>query len=649
MKNPSWSPDGTRIAFDGNESGFNDIYIYEIETKKLARLMDDRYDDNDPSWSPDGRYLTYASDRPDVLEDASTYVYGEYDIFLYDTDGGWTTRPVDSPYRDQQPVFSPDGNRIAFVSNRNGIDNIYLYEMGSGEIFPITNIISGAFSPSWSPDGDQLAFSAFFNYGFDIYILKDIKNVGDENNELTLTSYMNKIRAGETNIFVPADATVPDTVVVEADTAAGTSGDFSTYVFRAGEEQIREEIGELPTDTARVAEEDTTLAAADTLEYLLPDGTYKRNRYKLKLSPELVTGGFSYDNFYGLQGQSYLSISDLFGNHHFYIFTDLVNTIDQSNIQLAYLYSAKRIDYAASIFHFKNLYYNDFNDFFFSDRVYGAQGYVTYPFSRFTRFDLQATQVTVSRENFAPVDSFPDRTTNILFGSAQFVNDAVIWGLTGPVAGQRYMVRFDQSLKAVGSGLDFRSVEFDFRKYWFFWSRYNFAFRAGGGLSGGKDAKVYYIGGTANWIGPSQAKQDIYGVNDIYINEIVVPVRGYKYFSDSGNRYGIVNLEFRYPFIDYFRLHFPLPITLAQVSGAIFWDMAATWNRDEDGSFSDNLRLYDPRSQEPPRGGDVLAGFGFGPRVNLGIFVLRVDLAWGTDLSNTSPKPQWYFSFGAEF
>ena len=655
MRNPSWSPDGSRIAFDGSKSGFNDIYIYDLNARNLTRLMSDRYDDNDPSWAPDGKSLAFASDRPDTFEDTQRYKYGDYNLFIYDLTSNSARMIVSSPYNDFQPVFSPDGNRIAFVSNRNGIDNIYLYEMSTGKSFPVTNILTGAFSPTWSPDGDQIAYSTFFDYGYDIYILKDIKNVGDENGELTLTHYMKKLRSGESNIFVPEETVVPDTLMAKVDTTEGPLTDFSTYVFRAGEEKIQEEVGAPPVDTTQAARVDTTaLVNADTLEYLLPDGSYKRNRYKLKLSPELVTGGVTYDNFYGLQGQSYLSISDMFGNHHFFVYTDLVNTIDQTNIQLAYSYSARRIDYAASIFHFKNLYYNDSDPnpnlhYFFSDRIYGAQGYITYPFSRFSRLDFLATQVTVARDNFAPQEIYPDKTTNILFGSVQYVNDAVIWGLTGPVAGQRYMVKFDQSLKAIGTGLDFRAFEFDFRKYLFFWSKYNLAFRAGGGLSGGKNSKSYYVGGTSNWIGPRRAKSNIFGVEDIYVNEIVVPVRGYRYFADTGNRYGILNLEFRYPFIDYFKLHFPLPITLAQVSGAMFWDMGAAWNKSEDSGFLDNIRLHNPNSDAPPKSGDILAGFGFGPRINLGIFVLRVDLAWGTDLKNVAPKPQWYFSFGAEF
>jgi len=646
MRNPSWSPDGTMLAFEGIKRGMTDLYIYNLESGNLQRLISDTYDDADPSWSPDNKFLAFTSDRPvDGEEQDSTFHYGNYNIFLFDIENQSIKSLTDNPYNNMQPAFSPDGKRIAFISNRNGIDNIYLYEMADGSVFPVTDIISGAFSPSWSPEGDKLAFTGFDKFGFDIYILKDINNVAPESGELTLTPYMEKMRKGDKNIFVP------EVEVAKVDTSKLIKGeksedrDYKTYVFQAGKKLLDDEETEIGEDS--LAEDSSALAAAeeDTLKYMLPDGSFKQNKYKLKFSPELVTGGFSYDNFYGLRGQSFLAISDIFGNHHIYIYTDLVNTIDQSNFQLSYAYTARRIDYAAGIFHFKNIYYDDYNRTYFSDRVYGAQGYASYPFSKFSRIDLTGTQITVGRElDF----NFGNSTTNLLLTSLDYINDSVIWGIVGPVSGKRYKVTLEKSFKAVNTGKSYVAAEFDYRKYWHFWDRYNLALRIGGGGSRGKsygdhtDAKKFHLGGSSNWIGPKRAVRDIYSVEDIYVNEIVVPLRGYSYFSDTGTNYGIFNLEFRYPFIDYFQMNFPLPLALQQVSGAIFWDMGAAWN------YNKELRFFDDKKGFPTLG-SVRGGFGFGARANLGIFVLRVDLAWATDLSRVAKKPETYFSFGSEF
>jgi hypothetical protein len=416
--------------------------------------------------------------------------------------------------------------------------------------------------------------SAFNKYGFDILILKDLKNVAPESGELALTPYMSKLRDNKTNIFAPEiQLTEEQKKRISSDSTSELSSDFETYVFRTGKDMILK--GSQESDSVeQEGPEVATAREADTLEYLLPNGDYRQNKYKLKFSPELITGGLSYDNFYGLQGQSFLAISDIFGDHHFYIITDLVNTIDQSNIQLSYAYTGKRVDYATGIFHFKDTYFDDYERFYFSDRVYGLQAFASYPFSRFSRFDVTLTQMTVSRDNYRIK---PNLTTNLLSLSGEFVNDAVIWGIVGPVSGQRYKLEVEKSIKTVDNGLSYLAAQFDYRKYWHFWNRYNFAVRLGAGGSSGNDAKLYYLGGSSNWIGPKRERADIYGVNDIYVNELIVPLRGYSYFEDIGTHYGIANFEFRYPFIDYFQLRFPLPISLQQVSGAIFWDMGAAW------------------------------------------------------------------------
>jgi len=268
---------------------------------------------------------------------------------------------------------------------------------------------------------------------------------------------------------------------------------------------------------------------------------------------------------------------------------------------------------------------------------------VSYPFSRFSRLDFNLSQVTIDREYLdEAVFIYPPKTTNLLIGGISYVSDRVVWGIVGPVYGHRYKLTVERSFGPVSTSYSYSSVELDYRKYFHFGDEYNFAFRFAGGASFGKHPRKYYLGGTSYWIAPSQSTSDIYNVEDIYVNKIVVPLRGYYYFEHIGTKYALINLELRYPFIDYFKLRWPLGMTLAQVKGSVFWDIGAAFNAAKDFHLFDEKKGF-------PKLGVPRSGIGFAAQANLGIFVLRWDVAWGTDLYTIDAHPSYYWSFGANY
>ncbi|MBD3169409.1 MAG: hypothetical protein GF307_07990 [candidate division Zixibacteria bacterium] len=632
---PEFSSSDREIVFSGTNDGKTDLYITDVITQELTRLTDDMYDDKEADFSLDGRYIYFSSDRPADPSgyDDTTFKYGNYNIFRLEIETGEIKAITDTTGINTDPAVSPDGKRICFVSDRNGIYNLYIKEMETGEVYPVTDALSGCFSPTWSPDGDQIAFSGFRKAGFDIFLMKKIRPIETEGEGLKPTPYM----AGDPNsIFVPGDfdETAPDTV--ESILAReGSDLDFSDYIFRAGKSDLDDASVELEDTSEAEEEEDDS-----SYVYVDDNGDLKKKKYSPKFTADLVGGDLGYDTFYGFSGQSFIAFSDVFGDHNFFLSTNLGNFFDQSNIRFFYSYTRHRMDYGLGLFHSQN-YYIDSIDRLFNDRVYGGTLSISRPFSKFMRFEMGVNHVTIKRKYYdPPFDNGQDRSFLL---TSSIVADYVRWGFTGPIDGSRYALHYSHSFEDVlGSDLAFRTVELDYRRYFNIKDRYLFAFRFAGAASYGRTPQEFYLGGTANWIGSNLKREDVYGVRDIYFGRLATPLRGFEYYEVSGDRYALFNLELRYPFIDYFKMRFPLPMTLAYVNGVMFYDMGAAWY--EDDGFRGVRTTYDDTRLD-----DLKAGFGFGARANLGIFVLKYDAAWSTDWNDVSAKPMHYFSFGAEF
>ena len=181
--NPSWSPDGKRIAFmsardghGGHGPSIYEIYVMDADGGNQQRLTNNPSDDRYPSWSPDGKRIAFESDRerkdnPHNIE-----------IYVMDADGGNQQRLTNNLTEDQYPSWSPDGQRIVFSARREGhvVHNldityeIYVMDADGGNQQRLTNNRNNELSPVWSPDGERIAFSSDRKgdwQNFEIYVM----------------------------------------------------------------------------------------------------------------------------------------------------------------------------------------------------------------------------------------------------------------------------------------------------------------------------------------------------------------------------------------------------------------------------------------------------------------------------------------------
>ncbi len=603
------SPDGKTIAISGQKGFQTDLYVFDIQSREVKSLTSDQYDDKQPRFSPDGSKIAFVSERSLKNEYYRKGLFSGLvsEIYYIDLNNSQFYQVTDDSLDANAPMWDSSGTQIIYVSQDNGISNFFAIDINSGQKAPVTQILSGTLTGDLDKNNETLVYASFFDNGWDLYTKQNpLLN-------LSWKSYH-----------------MPIPVTLDNDFLTRFHMDRYAY-FGKRERKFQKEFFQPSHPNSYVMNfgnavyNDSTAKSNNLKIDIMPDSILvpKIMDYKLKFFVDQLWGGAAYSTSAGTIGQLILSMSDLMGNNAMSIQLGVTGKLRDTNFVITYLYLPYRIDYGIGIFKYRDetIYEIDAVSYLRNpiDQI-GVYFLTRYPINKFLRFDFEHYLYQhQSSWDYGEVDEIGDVTwhnipsfleKDLIYAPAvSAVWDNTQYGPTGPVLGWRGFYQVQKSLSEKDN--DFITNYTDLRAYQLFAKRYALAGRLIAGISTGNNPENFDLNGFTG-------------------------VRGYD-IEKEGSKKFLTSAEMRFPLIDYLNMAFPVPIVLNQIRGSMFVDMGSVWDDNKDFRGIVNGRLR-----------DLVMGFGFGPRMNLGYFVLKWDVAWKTDFI-TNSKPVYYFSLGEDF
>ncbi|MCC6299256.1 MAG: serine/threonine-protein kinase [Anaerolineales bacterium] len=177
-----------KIAFASDRSGIPQIYIVNTDGTDLHPLTDMSEGACQPAWSPDGSLLVFVSPCRARAEFYENF-YSSSSLYAVNPDGTELRSLTVIPGADFDPAWSPDGERIAFASQRDGQKEVYILTVNSGAVTRLTTSPLGVENtqPSWSPDGKRIVYTVKRLDAYQIWVMTD---TGRDNVQL--------VRSGQT-------------------------------------------------------------------------------------------------------------------------------------------------------------------------------------------------------------------------------------------------------------------------------------------------------------------------------------------------------------------------------------------------------------------------------------------------------------------
>ena len=589
------------------------------------------------------------------------------------------------------PVWAPDGQSLAFVSDRTGISDIYLYDLSDGNIYQITNLYTGVqgitpLSPvmSWARLADRLAFVYYEDGQYSVYSVENprsLKRAPFRGPAVQAVTSLVSAATRDTSRGPPPAPAVANGDPSPASAPPERAGETQS-VYRASggfrpsaSPQAAESLGTTAPVSVRQLLDSATLALPDTSEFTL-------RPYRVRFTPDYVarpTVGYQRDNFgRGFFGGTAVALSDILGNRTIVLSGSVNGRISEAQFLGVFVNQSHRFNWAAGFSQEPLYFYNgsswtrqDFDEIpggtdsvdvltTSIERFVIRDGFVEsyYPFTRFSRAEIgfHAVNITdaalqLEQGFFRGVPGNPNNgapfqpTVNTIAGpsisyvqpSFSLVHDNALFGYVGPFAGSRS--RFQVS-PAFGTW-HFTAASADYRRY-IFLRPFTLAFR--GMMFGryGRDAERFPV-----FLGTPELLRG-YTYGSIRNHECITNPGGGNVTGCAqldqliGSKIAVGSVELRFPLTRSLVLGF-LPIGFPPIEAALFYDAGLAWSEGSIVKWQRSAGDSDLVLVRTP-----LRSWGSSIRVNmLGLMILRFDYA--KPLDRPRNKSYWTISIGPTF
>lgn len=176
LQNPQLSPDGKKIAGTLKRDDTTWVVLFDRKDSTYEKLYPVNAKGNEKITAVFG--IEWSDDGSKILIDYFDRFNRKIGYYHFDKKAFYTI--ANNGHDNRTPSFNRAGDKIYFSSDKNGIFNIYCYNMKSGNITQVTNVIGGAFSPSISSKEDKLAYTAYTSDGYKIFVLDSLASKQDE-------------------------------------------------------------------------------------------------------------------------------------------------------------------------------------------------------------------------------------------------------------------------------------------------------------------------------------------------------------------------------------------------------------------------------------------------------------------------------------